>query len=718
MVNLQQVQLVHRRILSPSFPIAVQVLKLSKFRGNLHRLVISGNSLGRIDCVNPQNMTPKDGAVSAATDSDDQNVGTRCELRIWQQRYKRDGTQETVAVESLDGAHGFDKAYAVVVNQIFSERNRLDLTLLTINSAHILKAFRDVIQSYPTVPADFSEPFDMESPFRMLYHYWDDLDAYRKSSENDEARMHLNLLFDFMETDMGPEKKRCETNVKNGQVDYARLWTIYRPGDLQVRFENNHPWLLKMVKTAYEENTKEGKWMEVHCTYTDYDGTDVGEAKHIVKIHQKRYFASENPANITDLKVYPRKFLKEDDSLEKRLFERGAHFLALQGTCVRQYDGLAEQMKEPPLDFYHPDMAEWDAVWWPYKETGRVVIDRKTFQEDNHLSQVGIKPDPDTLNKMLCPPFVYGFSLARKEWCRFYLTQIREINWNKNSFDSLVMKDSQKALLRALVSSHAFPDNPRDQMQQKGKGLVILLHGTPGSGKTLTAECAAEMTGKALFSTSMAELNKYNRPWYFEYRLAQVLQYAGIWKAIVLLDEADVFLEARKDDVPDAAERNALVAVFLRHLEYFSGIVFLTTNRVHAFDPAMKSRIHLALGYSPPELAMRMLIWTQSLRAVPAKQLDIDIDEAMDILIRDKLNGREITNAINTARTLARFEGKPLQLKHIETVLGIKNEFDASLKRMAALAKESDSKHGSLRPIVRRGSLLGAMSEEPEELLP
>jgi AAA+ superfamily predicted ATPase len=663
----------------------------------------------------------KDSVTNHAADRvEDQNVGRRCEARVWQQRYKRDGTRETVAVESLTRENNtLDKAYAIVVNQAFSERNRLDSSILTVNSAYILQAFRDVIRSYPTVAADFSQPFDMESPFQMLYHYWDDLDAYRESLDDDDARMHLNLLLDFMEADMGPEKARCETQVKKGQVDYNRLWTIYRPGDLQVRFENGHPWLLRMVKTAYEENTTEGKWMEVHCTYTDYDGVDVGEAKQVFKIHQKRYFASENPANIVDLVVYPRKFLREDDRLETRLTECGKYFLTLQGTLVRQYDGMAEYIKELPLDYFHPNMADFESVWLPYKESGRVVIDRKTFQEENHLSQVAIKPDPTTLDQMLCPPFVYGFSLAKKEWCRFYLPQIQEIDWKTNGFDSLVMKESQKTLLRALVSSHSFPDNPRDQMQQKGKGLVILLHGTPGSGKTLTAECAAEMSGKALFSTSMAELNKHNRAWYFEHRLSQVLQYATIWKAIVLLDEADVFLEARKDDVPDAAERNALVAVFLRHLEYFSGIVFLTTNRIHVFDPAMISRIHLTLGYSPPAQEMRRLIWTQSLQALPPKEVDMNqIDGAINDLIREKLNGREITNAINTARTLARYEGKPLQLSHIETVLGIRKEFNDTLKKMAALAMASDRdpRRGSMGPLVRQGSLLGAMTEEPDDL--
>ncbi|KAF7509051.1 hypothetical protein GJ744_008446 [Endocarpon pusillum] len=128
-------------------------------------------------------------------------------MRIWQERYTRDGMQETVAVESLSKMHRFDTSYAIVVNQIFSEKNRLDLTRLTVNSAHILKAFRDVIGLYPTIAADFSEPFDMESPFQMLYHYWDDLDAYKESLEDDDARMHLILLLDFMEQDMGHEKK-------------------------------------------------------------------------------------------------------------------------------------------------------------------------------------------------------------------------------------------------------------------------------------------------------------------------------------------------------------------------------------------------------------------------------------------------------------------------------------------------------------------------------
>jgi hypothetical protein len=89
--------------------------------------------------------------------------------------------------------------------------------------------------------------------------------------------------------------------------------------------------------------------------------------------------------------------------------------------------------------------------------------------------------------RMLCPPYTHGYSLARKDWCRFYIDCLSDIEWNRSALDNLVLAESRKSVLEALVFSHAFPDLVRDEMKQKGKGLVILLHGSPGSGKTLTA---------------------------------------------------------------------------------------------------------------------------------------------------------------------------------------------------------------------------------------
>ena len=139
------------------------------------------------------------------------------------------------------------------------------------------------------------------------------------------------------------------------------------------------------------------------------------------------------------------------------------------------------------------------------QETGRVILDRKTFQEENHLEHVSIQSpsptgeDDEGLMPLLCPPFTYGYSLARKEWCKFYVDGITEVKWKPDAFDELMLGHRQKQVLHALVSSHLFPANARDQMQQKGKGLVLLLHGTPGSGKTLTAGLFHIFQGRCQF---------------------------------------------------------------------------------------------------------------------------------------------------------------------------------------------------------------------------
>lgn len=168
----------------------------------------------------------------------------------------------------------------------------------------------------------------------------------------------------------------------------------------------------------------------------------------------------------------------------------------------------------------------------------------------------------------------------------------------------------------------------------------------------------------------------------FEQELKKTLRLATIWGAVVLLDEADVFLEAREAKMAHNTERNALVAIFLKELEYFSGIVFLTTNRVASFDPAMKSRVHFALTYSAPDAGLRAQIWRRYLEFVHREgHADIALGEegVLGELTKDEINGREISNTINTARTIARAQGRKLTLEHIHTVLDARRSFGLAM---------------------------------------
>lgn len=169
---------------------------------------------------------------------------------------------------------------------------------------------------------------------------------------------------------------------------------------------------------------------------------------------------------------------------------------------------------------------------------------------------------------LIASPVVLGFAFGEKLWLEFTVSGIKEIVWNEGAYESLVLEDNTKDIVKALVESHKYKaaESIDDVIQGKGKGLVAVLHGPPGTGKTLTAEGIAELLKCPLYMVTAGELGTDSRA--LEAELEKVLNLAHSWGAVLLLDEADVFLEKRT--IQDI-HRNALVSIFLRLLEYFQG---------------------------------------------------------------------------------------------------------------------------------------------------
>ena len=88
---------------------------------------------------------------------------------------------------------------------------------------------------------------------------------------------------------------------------------------------------------------------------------------------------------------------------------------------------------------------------------------------------------------MLLPKIVKGFEIEAKRWKTLNIKQIEPVKWNKKAFERLVLDDQSKELINALVSVHLSAKKAGDIIAGKGNGLIILLHGSPGVGKTLTA---------------------------------------------------------------------------------------------------------------------------------------------------------------------------------------------------------------------------------------
>ena len=149
-----------------------------------------------------------------------------------------------------------------------------------------------------------------------------------------------------------------------------------------------------------------------------------------------------------------------------------------------------------------------------------------------------------------------------------------------------------------------------------------------------------------LYSLSMGTLGTTADD--LERRLAEILKLSAKWDAIILLDEADSFLEKRSST--SSLERNAMVSVMLQLVEYFTGILFLTSNRMDSLDPAFQTRITLSLPYYNLTEDGRRKIWENLLHksGITCKGL-INTRE----LAKHPLNGREIKNALRMALALA-----------------------------------------------------------------
>jgi len=144
------------------------------------------------------------------------------------------------------------------------------------------------------------------------------------------------------------------------------------------------------------------------------------------------------------------------------------------------------------------------------------------------------------------------------------------------------------------------------------------------------------------------------------------------WNAVLLLDECDVFLEARS---AHDLERNKIVSIFLRTLEYYEGILFLTTNRVKNMDPAFQSRIHISMEYPALDTAARVQVWKNFLVRGVKHELS---EEEVGRLAEVEINGRQIKNVLKTSQLLSQHKGVPLRYEHLRTVLNVeRNQLEA-----------------------------------------
>jgi hypothetical protein len=245
-----------------------------------------------------------------------------------------------------------------------------------------------------------------------------------------------------------------------------------------------------------------------------------------------------------------------------------------------------------------------------------------------------------------CYVHLFHLEWHRNVWA--HVQNMTEYRYQPELRDKLILPAHHRDLIDILTSNMNIL--VQDFVPGKSGGTTILCKGAPGLGKTLTAEVYSEVVGKPLYRVHSGQLGITAAS--VEENLSDILRRAVRWDAILLLDEADVYIRCRDNDL----EHNAIVAEFLRTLEYFNGLLFMTTNRTDDVDDAILSRCIATIQYDVPPKDDAIRLW-KSLSTQFNADLSDELIEKLTVTY-SKASGRDI-------KELLKLTSKFCRAKHI-----------------------------------------------------
>lgn len=256
-------------------------------------------------------------------------------------------------------------------------------------------------------------------------------------------------------------------------------------------------------------------------------------------------------------------------------------------------------------------------------------------------------------------PYLFFFDLERHVHCWVHTSNCKVYIYNPSLKDKLVLPRVHRDLIDTLTVDLAAFTGSEDIIAGKSGGTTLLCYGRPGLGKTLTAEIYSEIVKRPLYRVQAGQLGVDIES--VEQGLKVILRRAERWGAVVLLDEADVYIRKRGDDTG----HNAIVTAFLRVLEYFHGLLFMTTNRVDDVDDAIASRCIAMFKYDLPDAEMAVQLWT-----ILAMQLQVTLsEERIQRLVSafPNCSGRDIRQLLDLTKKYCAFKKVPMNLKAFKT---------------------------------------------------
>lgn len=213
------------------------------------------------------------------------------------------------------------------------------------------------------------------------------------------------------------------------------------------------------------------------------------------------------------------------------------------------------------------------------------VLELQMLLEKDPYLRDGSRPSnpPEGDDLALLPPRVFVYALRLRKFVPVDCHRLDVASVQQDAFRQLQLPEEYKQMIQATIHSHLWkndieriieengerPLQTQDFIMGKGRGLLILLHGEPGVGKTATAESVAQSTGRPLFTIACSSLgNELD----LEENLAEIFRLAHLWKCVLLMDEADVFLSARNASSGPWASSIVSSKYTYKDCEFYTGV--------------------------------------------------------------------------------------------------------------------------------------------------
>jgi hypothetical protein len=469
----------------------------------------------------------------------------------------------------------------------------------------------------------------------------------RVDSGNDRLMPLAFLLTDFFKDKIN----QYELMKDDGKITFDHLTRLFPIGSDFVATTKENQLVGSIVhNTQIRTGSMGEKYFIISGLFTFSDGKAFTQTHKEFAIQEFKGLKYAETLSIRHMTPEDREFLTERGRKFLK-YGLGVHYCAYKGTMF--YD--------TPYGPIH------------FNACGRIMVDKIGYSSQNPNDRDGMSMSrgygghgshnqgPQTFDTIpdellyLTWPFMKGFSFTSKRWGELFVENLDDIQFDDNAFDYLVLDPKRKKIAKSLVinSGTGFTD----VVSGKDGGCIFLLHGPPGTGKTLTCEAISELLHQPLYSITVGELG--TTPEVLEMKLTKILEMTKSWNAVILIDEADIFLERRSEN---DIQRNAMVGIFLRLLERHTGVMFLTTNRAEHLDEAFRSRISVIFNYPKLDANIRLQIWKNLLCASSC----VLSEEDVIALSLHEINGRNIKTAIRMAQCLALTDETVVNRQYLE----------------------------------------------------